>query len=46
VPVRFRGIREYIKECRKIEYLDKPNYDSLHHILGMMFYPVIEALKE
>jgi hypothetical protein len=37
VPIKFRGIREYIRECRKLEYLDKPEYDLFNHLLGMMF---------
>jgi hypothetical protein len=37
VPVKFRGIREYIKECHKLQYLDKPDYDFLNHLLGIMF---------
>jgi len=33
VPVRFRVIREYIRVCHKLEYLEEPPYDKLHDLL-------------
>ena len=44
MPLKFRGIREYIRKCNQTQYYDEPNYDVLHQIIGQMFEPVKEVI--
>lgn len=44
VPIKFRGIREYIRKCYQMDYLEEPKYDLLHQMIGQMFDPVKDEL--